>query len=185
MAKSSYQQNIVKRYYENRDTQALQNLGEIVSDLFLCESPSQAAKLWDRAAKALKHTDAQPSDFEKILIDRDVTGLTRLVNQLTTPGGRPAAKSSPPTPTTPAAAPTPPQPTATRGIPSRSSTPTPQASIDPADPLVLKRAMKSFRKRLKLTRLDEESKLGRSPLTTGKSSGVVAISPPNQFPLAV
>ena len=45
--------------------------------------------------------------------------------------------------------------------------------------------MKAFRKRLKLTRLDEESKLGRSPLTSGKSSGVMAITPPNQYPSAV
>ena len=57
--------------------------------------------------------------------------------------------------------------------------------MDPLDPQVHKRAMKAFRKRLKLTRLDEESKLGRSPLTGGRSSGVVAITPPNQYPIAV
>src|SRR5262245_46218260 len=49
----------------------------------------------------------------------------------------------------------------------------------------LKRAMKAFKKRLKLTRLDEESKIGRNPLTTGKGSGIVAITPPNDFPQAV
>ena len=57
--------------------------------------------------------------------------------------------------------------------------------MDPTDPQVLKRALKAFRKRLKLTRLDEESKLGRSPLTSGKGSGIVAITPPNQYPRAV
>jgi hypothetical protein len=46
------------------------------------------------------------------------------------------------------------------------------------DPAVLKRAMKAFRKRLKLTRLDQESKLGRSPLTGGKKSAIVAIQAP-------
>ena len=46
----------------------------------------------------------------------------------------------------------------------------------------LKRAMKAFRKRLKLTHLNEESKLGRSPLTGGKRSSVVAIMPPHQYP---
>jgi len=53
---------------------------------------------------------------------------------------------------------------------------------DGLDPATLKRALKAFRKRLKLTRLNEESKLGRSPLTGGKHSDVVAIMPPHQYP---
>ncbi len=56
---------------------------------------------------------------------------------------------------------------------------------EPLDPADLKRAMKAFRKRLKLTRLNEESKLGRNPLTSGKKSDVVAIMPPRQYPDAV
>ena len=53
---------------------------------------------------------------------------------------------------------------------------------DGLDPATLKRALKAFRKRLKLTHLNEESKLGRSPLTGGKHSDVVAIMPPRQYP---
>lgn len=62
----------------------------------------------------------------------------------------------------------------------------PAAESDgPLDPADLKRAMKAFRKRLKLTRLNDESKLGRNPLTSGKKSDVVAILPPHQYPDAV
>jgi len=46
----------------------------------------------------------------------------------------------------------------------------------------LQLAMKAFRKRLKLTRLDDESRLGYGPMTGGGKSGVVAIRPPDQFP---
>ncbi|MHC4128529.1 MAG: hypothetical protein ACYTE6_03810 [Planctomycetota bacterium] len=56
---------------------------------------------------------------------------------------------------------------------------------DALDPATLKRAMKAFRKRLKLTHLNEESKLGRSPLTGGKHSDIVAIMPPHQYPTEV
>jgi hypothetical protein len=49
----------------------------------------------------------------------------------------------------------------------------------------LKAAFKAFKKRLKLTRLDEESKIAGGPLSGGHSSGIVAITPPNQFPPAV
>ena len=46
----------------------------------------------------------------------------------------------------------------------------------------LKKAYQAFKKRLKLTRLDDESKVGHGPMSGGGRSGVVAISPPNQFP---
>ena len=44
----------------------------------------------------------------------------------------------------------------------------------------LRRAFKAFRKRMKISQLDEDSKLGRSPLT-GPRSKVVAIQPPAGF----
>lgn len=52
-------------------------------------------------------------------------------------------------------------------------------------PEELKQAYKAFKKRLKLTRLDAESKVGRSPLSNGGGSGIDAITPPNQYPPAV
>jgi len=50
---------------------------------------------------------------------------------------------------------------------------------------VLKRAMKAYRKSLKVTRLDEESKLGGSAMTGGRSSSIVGIVPPARYPSAV
>lgn len=49
----------------------------------------------------------------------------------------------------------------------------------------LKAAFKAFKKRLKLTRLEDESKLSRRATTSGQGSSIVAIMPPNQFPQAV
>ncbi|MDA1280938.1 MAG: hypothetical protein O3B95_13045 [Chloroflexi bacterium] len=49
----------------------------------------------------------------------------------------------------------------------------------------LKRAFKAFKKRLKTTRLDDESRLGHGPMSAGGGSGVVAITPPDQFSKAV
>ena len=49
----------------------------------------------------------------------------------------------------------------------------------------LKAAFKAFKKRLKLTRLEDESKLSRRATTSGLGSSIVAIMPPNQFPQAV
>jgi hypothetical protein len=49
----------------------------------------------------------------------------------------------------------------------------------------LKLALKAFNKRLRLTRLDDESKLGHGAMTAGGKSGIVAITPPNQFPKTI
>ena len=49
----------------------------------------------------------------------------------------------------------------------------------------LRGAMKAFKKRLKLTQLDQDSKLGRNPATSGRVTGIVAIMPPDNYPLPV
>ena len=49
----------------------------------------------------------------------------------------------------------------------------------------LKKALKAFKKRLKLARLDDESGLGHGPTSGGRSSGIVAIMPPKQYPKLV
>lgn len=48
-------------------------------------------------------------------------------------------------------------------------------------PETMKKAMHAFRKRLKLIRLDHESKLGVGPMTGGKKADVDAIMPPQEF----
>ncbi|MCH7729048.1 MAG: hypothetical protein IH991_21580 [Planctomycetes bacterium] len=61
------------------------------------------------------------------------------------------------------------------------ATPTPE----PSSKEELRLAMKAYRKRLKLTRLDDESRMGYGPMSSGQRSGVVAITPPDQFSDAV
>jgi hypothetical protein len=51
----------------------------------------------------------------------------------------------------------------------------------PATEDELRKALKAFKKRLKLTKLDDDSRLGHSPLTGNKKAEVVAIQPPAGF----
>jgi len=62
-----------------------------------------------------------------------------------------------------------------------------EASAPPDAPSAetCRRAMRAFRKRLSLTTLDEESKLGRGPLSKGTDSSVSAIIPPSEWPESV
>jgi len=50
----------------------------------------------------------------------------------------------------------------------------------------LRHAMHAFKKRLKLTKLDQESSLGAGrPMTSGKKSDVMGIIAPREIPAAV
>lgn len=79
---SRHQEKIVKRYYEHRDTIALSKLQEVVSELYLAESPAKTKKLWASAEKALKNAGASPDEVAKVLEEQDPAKLASLVTRL-------------------------------------------------------------------------------------------------------
>jgi len=66
--------------------------------------------------------------------------------------------------------------------------PLPREPAPPAPPVPpipaqeLKRALKAFKKRIEIMRLERESRQIAGPLSKGAHSGIVAIAPPRQFP---
>ena len=50
---------------------------------------------------------------------------------------------------------------------------------------VLKRALKAFRKRLKIVRLDSESSVGGGPTSSGRQSSIVGVRAPDLYPQEV
>ena len=178
---SRHQQNIVQNYYEHLDTLMLQKLGEIVSDLYIsADDPVATARLWARARRALEKLKAEPGRVSSILTKRSIEDLALFLGDLNLAAKTPPPPPPPPPEAPPKAAPAPPPDTGAQATPAQ-----PGDDAGPPDRQMLKRAMKAFRKRLKLTRLDEESSLGYGPMTGGKKSTVVAIQPPNQYPPAV
>ena len=60
------------------------------------------------------------------------------------------------------------------------------ASQPPAfEPREFKAAMKAFKKRLKLMCLDDQSRIGVGPMSSGRQSSIVGITPPDQYPQAL
>jgi hypothetical protein len=49
----------------------------------------------------------------------------------------------------------------------------------------MKKALQAFKKRLKLMRLDDDSRLGHSPLTGDKKDKIMSIRPPSGFGAAI
>ena len=68
---------------------------------------------------------------------------------------------------------------------SADTQPTPESVEPEFSKEELRLAMKAFRKRIKLMRLDDESSLGYGPMSSGSQSSIAAIRPPDQFPAAL
>jgi hypothetical protein len=77
-----YQQGLIKRYYDHRDTLALQRLGEIVSDLYLATSETKITRAWAAAHKQLLAAGVHQHEADAVVKDRDLGALARLVSRL-------------------------------------------------------------------------------------------------------
>lgn len=69
--------------------------------------------------------------------------------------------------------------------PTPDSAPPAPSAAPTFTPEQLKSAYNAFKKRWKLTRLDQESQIGRSPMSSGQKSTIAGIVPPDQFPRAI
>jgi hypothetical protein len=117
-----------------------------------------AGPIWGAVQHALMKAKVDRKEVLRIVATRDAAGLARLVESLR--GGAPAASA----PAAPGAA----------ASPGAAS-----AAVSPDE---MKKAMRAFRRRLKLVRLDHESRLGVGPMTGGHKADFDAILAPREFP---
>ena len=78
---TKHQQKIIKRYYDNIDTIAVQRLSELVADLYLAEGKKKD-KLWESAATAMQKLKIPQSRIDHILGKKDLNLLAGLVKEL-------------------------------------------------------------------------------------------------------
>ena len=76
---SSYQKSVINRYYENQETILLQNLQELVTELYLAESDAKKQKLWERVHKAMVKLKVKPAIIEHIMTKGSVEILAKNV----------------------------------------------------------------------------------------------------------
>ena len=174
----------ISRHYANAETIHSDNLSNLVAELWLVEEPmsKKATAMWGRAQTALMRMGVDATRVAKVVGERDVEKLAALVKQADAGAAAGAAAPGP-----------------GRGIPreglasvadGRTLKEVREASAaasgkDSLDKENLKKALRAFRKKLKTTRLDDESRLGSKYTTYGKSSGITAIQPPRDYPPAV
>ena len=78
---SAYQKGVIKRYYENKDTIMYHKLSELVSELYLCESPKQKERIWKRVERALLNMKVKKTLVQHLMEDRSVEALAEVVGK--------------------------------------------------------------------------------------------------------
>ena len=76
-----YQQKIIKRYYDNKDTIQSQRLAELVGELFLAEGKKRQ-RAWTAAAAAMQKLGVPQSRIDHILKKNDPALLAEVVKEL-------------------------------------------------------------------------------------------------------
>ncbi len=133
---------------------ALAELDARIGDI-RASDPADAGPLWGAVHKLLLKAKADPAEVAHIIATRDADALARLVRILR---GEELEQAS--------------------GIEDSAEV---EADYSDIAPDLLKEAMRAFRKRIKLIRLDHESKLGVGPMTGGRIADFDAILPPQEF----
>ena len=77
---SNYQKDVISRYYQNIDNIVLQNLQEIVTELYLADTKKKQDRLWARAQKAMEKMKIKPALIQNIIKKRDITILAKNLN---------------------------------------------------------------------------------------------------------
>lgn len=78
--RSEYQNKLISNYYENLDTIMLQKLSELVTELYLAETPAKKKLLWQRAHKAMLKLKIKPAIIDHIMTNKDVEILAKNLN---------------------------------------------------------------------------------------------------------
>ena len=77
-----YQRGIIKRFYEHRDTLALQKLSEIVSNLYLETSEAKKKRAWKSAEAQLLAAGVHEHQVKVICEKQDLDALAKVVGEM-------------------------------------------------------------------------------------------------------
>jgi hypothetical protein len=80
---TQHQKGIIRRYYEHRDTLALQKLAETVSNLYVETSKPKVKRAWSSARAQMVAAGVPQSRADEIADQQDLEALAKVVEQLT------------------------------------------------------------------------------------------------------
>ena len=79
--RSKFQQNVIRNYYENRETISLQRAQEIVTELYLSEGKKRQ-RYWKSLEGHLQKLEVKQPVIDQLIADDDPQAAARLVEKL-------------------------------------------------------------------------------------------------------
>ncbi|MGN0910474.1 MAG: hypothetical protein ACI4NV_03505 [Thermoguttaceae bacterium] len=79
MERTPYQDKIIKRYYENKPEIMRQKLNELVTDLYLADTPKKRETIWKRVVLALKNLNVPEQQISALISRADPVALAKFV----------------------------------------------------------------------------------------------------------
>lgn len=77
-----YQQAIVRRFYDHRESMAQQKLADLVGELWMADTEKKKERLWARVEKALLVSGGNEAWVKQIIQTRDLKQLALIVGEL-------------------------------------------------------------------------------------------------------
>ncbi len=78
---SKHQKGIIKRYYDNRDTLALQKLGELVSNLYLETNAAKIKRSWKSVRTQMLAAGIREKLVDEIVTDQDLGAVAKVISE--------------------------------------------------------------------------------------------------------
>ena len=78
---SKYQQNVIKRYYDNKESISLQRLGELVTELYLSEGKKRETH-WKNIVKLLENLKIPATRIEHLRKSDNPALVAKLLEEL-------------------------------------------------------------------------------------------------------
>lgn len=93
---SNYQQKIVGRFYDHKETIHATKLGEIVSEIAVATEPKKLDRLWKTAGEYLAKCAVVPAVIDAAIVPRNLKFLGEIAGAIMS--GKPPPRIPPPSP---------------------------------------------------------------------------------------
>ncbi|GJQ50901.1 hypothetical protein KsCSTR_43250 [Candidatus Kuenenia stuttgartiensis] len=79
---TQYQKKVIKGFYENKDLRLIQNLGELVSDMYLITDEKKKDSGWKRIKKILADLKVHPNEVEYLTKERNLAVISKKIEEI-------------------------------------------------------------------------------------------------------
>lgn len=79
---TKYQMKVIKNFYDNKDLRLIQQLGELVSNLYLETNEKKRDTGWKKIKKMLTDLKVHPNEVEYLTRDKNLSLITKKISEM-------------------------------------------------------------------------------------------------------